>query len=484
MKISAFLPQKRQFASLKKRPALPKIGGKSRKLPRFVCARFAPKILTQSAAPLFSDRQVKFLSLMVTTKFYLDTRKVLKGGQGYSLRINITQNRKIASYPLGISLTEKQWNAQTEKVVGHPEAMMYNKFIAARKIEVDTIILKLADEGKLADMSAVQIRDYIQSVINPQDVKPAKPEEDQNTVAKVFERFMAHKKNPRTKEIYRTTYNRIKAYLSEDAFKTLKFEDIDLEWLLDFDEFMAITAPSANARAINMRNLRAVCNFAIDCEITTHYPFRRFKIKQEVTRKRNFDVETLRRIFNHQCAEEWQQKYLDFFKLSFMLIGINCVDLCGLTRINGDRIDYIRAKTHKPYSIKVESEAREIIERYAGEGHLLNFTDTYANYRHFYNNLCIGLREIRDQLSLDELTSYWARHSWATIAASLDIPKDTIAAGLGHGGNTVTDIYIEFDRRKVDEANRKVLDWVLYGVHPNAPKKRGRPKRVQTRATL
>lgn len=52
---------------------------------------------------------------MVTTKFYLDTRKVLKGGQGYSLRINITQNRKIASYPLGISLTEKQWNAQTEK---------------------------------------------------------------------------------------------------------------------------------------------------------------------------------------------------------------------------------------------------------------------------------------------------------------------------------------------------------------------------------
>ena len=52
---------------------------------------------------------------MVTTKFYLDTRKVLKGGQGFSLRINITQNRKIASYPLGISLTEKQWNAQTEK---------------------------------------------------------------------------------------------------------------------------------------------------------------------------------------------------------------------------------------------------------------------------------------------------------------------------------------------------------------------------------
>jgi len=247
---------------------------------------------------------------------------------------------------------------------------------------------------------------------------------------------------------------------------------------MDFDEFMALTAPSANARAINMRNLRAVCNFAIDCEITNHYPFRRFKIKQEVTLKRNFDVETLRRIFNHPCAEEWQQKYLDFFKLTFMLIGINCVDLCGLKRIVGGRVDYIRAKTHKPYSVKVEKEAREIIERYAGEEHLLNFTESYANYRHFYNNLCNGLREIRDQLELEELTTYWARHSWATIAASLDIPKETIAAALGHGGNTVTDIYIEFDKRKVDEANRKVLDWVLYGVHPNALKKRGRPKKA------
>ena len=62
------------------------------------------------------------------------------------------------------------------------------------------------------------------------------------------------------------------------------------------------------------------------------------------------------------------------------------------------------------------------------------------------------------------MTTYWARHTWATIAAvDLDIPKDTIAHALGHGNNTVTDIYIDFDQRKVDKANRRVLDWVLYG---------------------
>ena len=61
------------------------------------------------------------------------------------------------------------------------------------------------------------------------------------------------------------------------------------------------------------------------------------------------------------------------------------------------------------------------------------------------------------------ISSYWSRHTWATIAASLDIPKETIAAALGHGGNTVTDIYIAFDQRKVDEANRKVIDHVFSG---------------------
>lgn len=60
------------------------------------------------------------------------------------------------------------------------------------------------------------------------------------------------------------------------------------------------------------------------------------------------------------------------------------------------------------------------------------------------------------------LTTYWARHSWATIAASLDIPEDTIALALGHSSaHTTTAIYIERRLSKVDAANRKVLDLFL-----------------------
>ena len=67
-------------------------------------------------------------------------------------------------------------------------------------------------------------------------------------------------------------------------------------------------------------------------------------------------------------------------------------------------------------------------------------------------------------LLFPELSSNWARHTWATAASKIDIPKEVISKALGHGtGLAVTDIYIDFDNSKVDEANRRVLDYVLYG---------------------
>ena len=61
-----------------------------------------------------------------------------------------------------------------------------------------------------------------------------------------------------------------------------------------------------------------------------------------------------------------------------------------------------------------------------------------------------------------KVTTYWARYSWATYAAELDIPKDTISEALGHKyGSSITGVYIKFSRDKIDVANRKVIDYVL-----------------------
>lgn len=103
---------------------------------------------------------------------------------------------------------------------------------------------------------------------------------------------------------------------------------------------------------------------------------------------------------------------------------------------------------------------------------MINILDNYSDYRHFTSKINSELKKISKTTKDDKgndvikpifpyLTTYYARHTWATIAASLDIPKETIAAALGHGGNTVTDIYINFDQKKIDDANRKVIDYVL-----------------------
>ena len=64
------------------------------------------------------------------------------------------------------------------------------------------------------------------------------------------------------------------------------------------------------------------------------------------------------------------------------------------------------------------------------------------------------------------LTLYWARHTWATLASDIDIPIETISAALGHSyGCATTAIYIRFNQKKVDAANRKVLDYVYNGFN-------------------
>lgn len=141
-----------------------------------------------------------------------------------------------------------------------------------------------------------------------------------------------------------------------------------------------------------------------------------------------------------------------------------------LARLNKESLEYKRAKTGKLYSVKVEPEAMAIIEKYKGVNYLVDIMDTFADYRNFLHRMGIALKQIGGMERVGrggkkvrtplfpELSSYWSRHTWATIAAELDIPKETISEALGHSiGSEVTSIYIKFDRKKVDEANRKVI---------------------------
>ena len=258
----------------------------------------------------------------------------------------------------------------------------------------------------------------------------------------------------RTKDLYHRTADKI------DQFDKSASLNITYAWLENFLSWMRDSGLRDNSSAIHLRNIRSVINWAIKNEWTNNYPFRRFSIPSEKTRKRNVPLEDLRFIISNDCLTPTQEKYRDIFVLMFYLVGINGVDLLNAlnSQVVDGRLEYKRFKTGRLYSIKIEPEAMEIIERYRGKEHLLCFCDS-SPYR---SVMCCADKHLKSICK--GLSTYYARHTWATIAASLDIPMDTISAALGHShGAEVTNIYVDFDQRKVDEANRKVIDFVLGG---------------------
>lgn len=403
---------------------------------------------------------------MATAKFYLDNRQN-KQNTPAPLKIAIRNNNTTAYFSVGISLMENQWDSKTQKVRNtHPGYKDLNAYLSRRKGEVDVELLALADAGGIKRMSAIEIRDTILRKINPEDYS-----ENIRSFDSVMQQFM-NLKTPSTKGVYEQTWSRLRAFVGT---KELMFSDITIDWLKRFEAFLAKTA-TKNARNIHLRNIRAIFNYALDNEYTTLYPFRRFKIYAEETRKRSLSVDELREVFTCE-VEPYMEFYRDMFKLIFMLIGINTVDLHRLTKITKDgRVEYRRAKTHRLYSIKVEPEALDIIERHKGKNSLLSIADRWSDHRNFRKQINKALQRIGKMERVGrggkkvftplfpELTTYWARHTWSTIAADLDIPDAVISQALGHASaNSTTEIYIKRNMKKIDEANRKVLDWVLYG---------------------
>lgn len=385
------------------------------------------------------------------------------------LSVRFVNNRRKAELNLGVEATATD---VSDGLYALDKPKLKSKLKAALvyfKPRIEEILDRKAIEWP-KDIDAKFVRDYV-----GRELGLIEDEEDETIkFTRHFQRFIDGKTNKGTKGVYRHTLNKIRTF--DPDIDKKKFEDITMQWLTDFEAFCARTA-SKNARNIHLRNIRAVFNNAIDYEITTAYPFRRFRIRPEATRKRSMSVEELRSFIDMK-VEDYQQFYKDMFLLSFFLIGCNAVDMYGLSEITSDnRIEYTRAKTHRKYLIKVEPEALEIINKYRGKSNLLCIADRWSDHRNFVHQLNKALKNM-GQLervgrggkkirtpAFPELSSYWCRHTWATIAYNCcGVPEDIIAQALGHASaHTTTSIYINRSAKLVDEANRKVLDWVLYG---------------------
>ena len=212
-----------------------------------------------------------------------------------------------------------------------------------------------------------------------------------------------------------------------------------------------------------------------------HTPFEYFKIpKQEATRKRAVTPQQIKAIWSlpyqnihkgvkHTCRPDLAK---DCFILSFCLMGINSADLYNATLLRDNRLVYCRTKTKERRLDKAKMEVvvpdmvLPIIEKYrdtTGQ-RLFRFYKDYRDHKAFNKAINKGLKGIGDQLNIDDLEFYAARHSWATIALNkCGIDKYTVHAALNHVDESmrVTDIYIERDFVNENKANAKVIKFVF-----------------------
>ena len=209
-----------------------------------------------------------------------------------------------------------------------------------------------------------------------------------------------------------------------------------------------------------------------------HYPFKKYQIKKAPkSRNLNLSVDQIRSIFGVN-----EEKLLlprttlarDVFMLSFYLAGTNLIDLYEAESSSYDkgRFSYERHKTARRrqdnayISMLVQPEALPLFEKYkdpTGE-RVFDFYRRYSTSHIFSSNINKGLKRLADICGIDvPLTTYYARHSIATIARNdCDISKDDINLLLNHVDEDmrVTDIYIAADWSRLDNAVRKVLDYI------------------------
>jgi integrase len=219
-----------------------------------------------------------------------------------------------------------------------------------------------------------------------------------------------------------------------------------------------------------------------------NYPFRKVKIEREVTRNRNLPVDVIRKIRDFTPQSHTMQIAIDMFMLQLYLFGTNIKDLFYMKHENtiGGRLQFNRHKTDRFYNIKLEPEAIAIIEKYKGEKHMMWFADYCHLYREsgykphtreselqwidsraWLKMINRQLKKIQSDLELNlvcSLTSYFSRHSFATIMREIGISRDDISLCLGHRdpeqSMKISGIYINEDYERADVANRKLIDYI------------------------
>ena len=272
----------------------------------------------------------------------------------------------------------------------------------------------------------------------------------------------------RISETYTATLRSFRRFRND---QDVKFSEITTDLMVAYESFLQNNKLCPNSTSFYMRNLRAVYNRAVDLKLTTQrYPFRNVYTGIDKTIKRAILLPELRHIkqmsFTHNPTCEFAR---DMFLFSFYTRGMAFVDMAFLKKENlsNGTLSYRRQKTGQLLFIKWEKCMQEIVDKYdtRNSKFLLPIINPLSknNHRRQYINAAHKINQylkiIGQELKLPfPLTMYVARHSWASIARSKNIPITVISEGMGHGSESTTRIYLaSLDTKIINEANSLIL---------------------------
>lgn len=236
----------------------------------------------------------------------------------------------------------------------------------------------------------------------------------------------------------------------------------------DYEEWLLSRNVSRNTVSFYMRILRAAYNRAVDSGLTRQrMPFKHVYTGVDKTKKRALSVAAIRRLKSLELSGTTALAR-DLFLFSFFTRGMSFIDMAFLRPENvvKGNLRYTRRKTGQTLVIRWEPCMQEIVDRYPANvnGFLLPIiTRTGVDFiRQYRTSLYKVNRELHVLATLIKspfpLTTYVARHSWASIAYSRNVPLAVISEGMGHDSERTTRIYLDaINNARVDRANRMVI---------------------------
>lgn len=404
--------------------------------------------------------------MKTSIRLKLNQDRQLKCGR-FPLVFQIIHRRQRRLIYTGIKVHEESFNSEKERVVS-TNAQRF------KKGEVGAINEQLAVMRR-SICSMIDYLTFTNKTFTADDISQLYLRKQHNKYVLTFaesiieERIATNRFG--TANNYRHTISALHNFAKTDM---LRFEDIDYRFLKNYELFLSKRKLKSNSITFYLRNFRAIYNKALDEGIfelpAGGSPFDKMTLKISKTIKRALPTDTIRKVMMLNLNERLDlESSRDLFMFSFYTRGMSFVDIVNLKHkdIENNVIHYFRAKTKSLIAVGVTEQLQDIIDKYRSDSSYIlpclsdsnSKQQNYSRYRTILARHNRNLKEIATMVGIDSsLTTYVARHSWATTAKEKGISIAVISESLGHSTENITNIYLKsFDQDVLDEANRNVV---------------------------